>query len=295
MEKNSGLLGLIFFAISLAFIGFSLGASNGGNCNLNVSLVNQDPYPAIPGDSLKLVFQVGGIDSTNCGDIELYLSEDFPFTLDPASEKSYTLKSGTYNTKDYKTYFQAPFKVRVDEQALDGETLIEVRYRSSTQPSGAYLTKQFQIEVKDVRADFEVFVKDYDASSNSITFQVLNIGKEDISAVTMEIPLQEGVLVKGANKNIMGDLDSNEDTTVDFQLVPSSDEINSFIYYTDSTGERRSIEKKVSFEKDFFTSSDSSSKTSVWTYIFYGLILLAIFYFIYKKFLKKKKSNKFSN
>jgi len=287
MEKRFYFGIFVLFSI---FLSTTFVSSITTNCNLNISLINQDPYPAIPGDSLKLVFQVSGIDSTNCGDIEVILLEGFPFTLDPASEKMYTIKSGTYNTKDYKTYFQAPFKLRVNEEALDGENLVEVKYRSSSQESGSYLTKQFNIEVKDVKADFEVYVKDYDFSSQTITFQVLNIGKEDISAVTIEVPNQEGVTIKGANKNIVGDLDSNEDTTSDFKLTTNSTNIETVIYYTDSTGARRNIQKTVLFDSQYFIDSMPSNGPSFWSYVFYLLIIGAIVYFVYKKFFKKKRN-----
>lgn len=287
MEKR-GYFGI--FVLLAIFLSFGVVSSITTNCNINVSLVNQDPYPAIPGDLLKLVFQVSGIDSTNCKDVEIKLSEGFPFTLDPSSQSSYSIKAGTYNTKDYKTYFQAPFKLRVDEQALDGENLIEVKYGSSSQEAGSYLTKQFKIEVKDVRADFEVYVKDYDFSSDLITLQVLNIGKEDISAVTVEIPTQEGLSLKGSNKNIVGDLDSNEDTTTDFKLITSSNSIKTIIYYTDSTGVRRNTEEIVPFDSSYFIDSMPSSTTSFGTYVFYLVVVLAIGYFVYKKFFKKKRN-----
>ena len=289
--KNKGELRFCILLASIFILSsFFICASN-TNCNLNVSLVNQDPYPAIPGDLLKLVFQVNGIDSTNCGDLDFSLTEGFPFTFDPASEKSYSLKSGTYNTKDYKTYFQAPFKVRVDEQALDGENLIEFKYRSSTQPEGAYLTKQFNIQVKDVRADFEIFVKNYDFSTNIVTFQVLNIGKQDISAVTVEIPEQKNVSVKGPNKNIIGDLNANEDTTADFEMTSNSSNINLVVYYTDSTGARRSVEKTVSFDSQYFVGRKAQQQTtSIWNYVLILVIILVVVYFIYKRFSKKKKS-----
>lgn len=277
-------------ALITIFLSFGLVSSINTNCNLNVSLVNQDPYPAIPGDLLKLVFQVNGVDSTNCQDVEIRLSEGFPFTLDPSSQSSYTIKAGTYNTKDYKTYFQAPFKLRVDEQALDGENLIEVQYKSSSQEAGSYITKQFKIEVKDVRADFEAYVKDYDFSTNTITFQVLNIGKEDISAVTIEIPNQEGISLKGSNRNIIGDLDSNEDTTTDFKLVANTSKINATIYYTDSTGVRRTNQEAISFDSSYFIDSLPSTGPSFAAYVFYLVIILAVVYFVYKKFFKKKRN-----
>lgn len=292
MKKRVELLFCAILSFILVFTSFSLAATTADvNCDLKVSLVNQDPYPAVPGDLLKLVFQVDGIDSTNCGDLELSLSESFPFVFDPSSEKVYNIKSGTYNTQDFKTYFQAPFKVRVNEKALDGENIIEFKYKSSTQPSGTYLTKQFKIEVKDLKADFEIFVKNYDSTTNIVTFQVLNIGKEDISAVTVEIPKQENVVIKGANKNIIGDLNSNEDTTADFEMTSNTSKLNLVVYYTDSSGERRSTENVVSFDSDYFIGRKAQQQTtSIWTYLVYLIILLVVVYFGYKKFSKKKKS-----
>ncbi len=285
MKKEYSFFGMLFLLIIV--ISANVSSSYNSNCNLNISLVNQDPYPAIPGDLLKVVLQVNGIESSVCGDIELSVSESFPFTLDPSSQKTVTIKSGTY-LKDYKDYLQVPFKLRVNEEALDGENSLEVQYRSSSQQSGSYSAKQFQIEVKDVRADFEVFVKDYDSSS--ITFQVLNIGKEDINAVTVEIPEQDGVAVKGTDRTIVGDLDSNEDTTADFQLTTNVTTIKTVIYYTDSTGERRNISKDVSFNPHNFINNSNASSPSIWSYFIYTIILLVIVYFIYKKFFSKRKA-----
>jgi len=260
------------------------------SCNLQVSLVNQDPYPAVPGSLLKLVFQIDGIESTNCKDVEIVFSESFPFTLDPSSEKSYQIKSGTYNSQDYKTFFQAPFKVLVNSDASDGENILEIKYRSSA--FSGYVVKQFKIEVKDFKTDFEVFVKNYDYSTQELDLQILNIGKQDVSAVSVEIPKQEGITVKGTNKNIIGDLDSNEDTVTDFKSEISSKEFLVKIAYTDFTGERRVKEELVSFESSYFIHTKNSGKGSLLTYSFYLLIILVVVYFVYKKFFKKKKISK---
>lgn len=288
MKKN-----ILFIIVSfLLFINiiFLSSIDEAPSCNLQVSLVNQDPYPAVPGSLLKLVFQVDGIESTNCKDVELSLVESFPFRLDPSSEKTYQIKAGTYNNQDYKTFFQAPFKVLVDADASDGENILEIKYRSSA--FGGYVIKQFKIEVKDFKTDFEVFVKDYDYSTQTLDLQILNIGKEDVSAVSIEIPKQEGISVRGTNKNIIGDLDSNEDTVTDFKTTIEAKEFLVNVAYTDLTGERRIKEEKVSFESDYFVHTKNSGRGSLLTYFFYIVIALIAIYFIYKKFFKKKKISK---
>lgn len=287
MKKN-----ILYFVVGFLLfvnVAFISSAEDAPSCNLQISLVNQDPYPAVPGSLLKLVFQVDGIESTKCKDVELSLVESFPFKLDPSSEKSYQIKSGTYNSQNYKTFFQAPFKVIVDPEALDGENALEIMYSSSA--FAGHVIKGFEIEIKDSRTDFEVFVKNYDYSTQTLDLQILNIGKEDVSAVSIEIPRQEGISVRGANKNIIGDLDSNEDTVTDFKTAIDTDEFVVNVAYTDFTGERRVKEEKVSFESDYFVHTKNSKNGSSLTKFFYVAIAVVVAYFVYKKFFKKKKSN----
>ena len=257
-------------------------------CDLDVTLLNQDPYPAVQGDSVKLVFQIQGIKSTSCQNLKVELVEAYPFTLDPGSEESYQITSGTFS-KDYSSSFLAPFKVRVDESALDGENPVELRYTYGSSTPGQQ-TKTFQIEVQDVRADFEIFVEDYSHTTHSIVFEILNIGEADIEALTVEIPEQEGVTIEGANKNIVGDLNSNEDTSAEFKLSTEESQIRLNLIYSDVNNERRTIQKTVVFNSGNFTQEKQSS--SAWKWVLGIIIIGGIVYWHYKK--KKKHSQQHS-
>ena len=83
----------------------------------------------------------------------------------------------------------------------------------------------------DGRTDFEVYVGDHVIKDKSLVFEILNIGNQDIEALTVEIPKQENIVVKGANRNIVGDLDSNEYTTTDFEAIPAGGDINLILHY----------------------------------------------------------------
>ncbi len=253
-------------------------------CDVDVELLNQEPYPAVQGDLVKLVFQIKGIESTSCSNLKVELLEQYPFTLDPGSEKFYQIKSGTFS-KDFSSTFLAPFKVRVDKNALDGENPIEIKYSYGViNPSQQ--TKSFNIEVQDVRASFEIFVKDYNPSTGEITFNILNTGKEEIEALTIEIPKQEGIEIKGANKNIVGDLDSNEDTSADFKLFTTLSEIKVNLIYSDINNQRREVSTTVAFERDNFKLEDSEG-SSLWKWILSVLIIIGLVY--WKKKRKHKK------
>jgi len=272
------------FSVLFAFVLFGISGALAESCNLDVSLINQDPYPAIPGDYVKLVFQVNGVDNPECGKVNFELLEQYPLIFDPEGVLIYTVDSGVYN-KDFSSYLLAPYKVRIDDDALDGDNPIEVKYGVET--------KQFDLNIEDTRADFEVYVKNYDSVTKIITFEILNIAEADIEALTIEIPKQDNIEIKGANMNIVGDLDSNEYTTADFEAIPMAGEIKINLIYSDSINERRTVEKLVSYDPTYFEDRVSDSqKKGVGSYIFWIVVVVIVGYIFYRRWKKKKALQK---
>lgn len=278
--KRGLLIGVVFVMI------FSLAGVFAEGCDLQVSMVNQDPYPAVPGEEVKVVFQVDGIESTECGQVEFELLEAYPITLGPGQQKSYSIDSGTFS-RDYKAHFLAAYTLRVASNALNGDNAIEVQYRQGA--NLGYETKEFVLNVLDTQADFEVYVKEYDLKTRILTFEILNIDALDVEALTIEIPSQDNIVIRGANRNIVGDLDSNDYTTFDFVAIPSDGEIELTLYYSDSINERRTMTKKVAYESSYFTPmADEIPKTPVKNYIVAVAIVLLIGWWIFRRIKKKK-------
>jgi hypothetical protein len=257
-------------------------------CNLDASMINQDPYPAIPGDYVKVVFQITGIENSECGTVTFELKEDFPISLDPGIKNPISIESGTYQ-RQYGSFYLAPFQIRVDANAIEGDNPIEVGF--STAYSAEEL-KEFDLYIQDTRADFEIHVKNYDYATSTLTFEILNIEKVDIEALTLEIPKQEGISIKGANKKVIGDLDSNEYTTADFEImIPEGEsKINVNLIYTDSINVRRSVVKEVEFDSSYFAdrNGDNNSKP-IWLYV---LIIVIVAWIIYRRVKKAKLKKK---
>jgi len=255
-------------------------------CSLNTTLLNQDPYPAVPGDYVELVFQVKGIDSPDCSDVIFNLLADYPIEFDPGESGLQVFKKVEY-IKDFETNLLIPYRVRINKDALDGSNPIEVRFQSKYDSP---ISKTFNIEVADVRADFEIYVKNYNYATNEITLEVLNIAAVDVQALTIEIPKQENIEVKGAERIVVGDLDSNEYTTADFEAIPQNGEFKVNLIYSDTINTRRTLEKTISFDSSYFTDRKADQKTTgVGTYILLGIVVIVVVYFVYKKFKKKKK------
>lgn len=273
--------GIIVFVLVVSFLSMiSFASASGNNCKLDVSLLNQDPYPAVPGDYVKLVFQVSGVDSPNCNDITFNLLPDYPIEFNPGESGMRTFNRVDY-IKDFKSNLLIPYKVRIDKNALDGDTPVDIRVQSKY---SAPLYQKFNIKVKDVRAKFEVYVKDYNYNTHEMTLEVLNIGSSDIEALTVGIPKQKSIQVKGSNKNTVGDLNSNEYTSAEFEAVPSNGNFTISLEYSDAINVRRVVTKEVTFDSSYFTGRIADEKTtSIWTYLLYVVVVLALAYWFFRK------------
>ncbi len=78
------------------------------SCDLSVSLVNQDPYPAIPGDYVDVVFQIDGIENPSCERAIFELVTSYPFSLDE-NDTTRILEGSTW-VSEYKTEWMIPYK-----------------------------------------------------------------------------------------------------------------------------------------------------------------------------------------
>lgn len=256
-------------------------------CDTNVVLLNQDPYPAVQGDYVKLVFQVQGVESNECKDIDFVLLPDYPFSLDPGVDASTKIKGGTF-TVDYNSFFMVPYKVRVDENAVDGNNTIRYKYSSGNSDS-SYLIGNKSIEVKDLKTNFEVFLKDYNSETKILTLEIMNSGKNDVEGLTLEIPSQENIKVKGPNYKIIGSLDSNDFSTATYEVDSLKGEIKLGIYYTDSIYERRKIDKSIYFDPEPFLNRTSKKSNYSWIYLVVILIIIGIGIYFYRKKQKEKR------
>ena len=280
MEKRGivFLLAMFFFATTFA----------SALCEIDVSLLNQDPYPAVPGEKMEAVFTISNIDSAECGTIEFEVINEYPFTVSPGFDNRYIFQSGTF-TKDYNSQKIIPIDYIVDNRALDGDTPIEVKYRHSVSSgSSNFLSKTFDIKIEDVKVDFEIFVSDYDFSTKEIKFEILNIGKADIEAVTIEVPKQEGIKVYGSNRENVGDLSSNEDTSSDLRMDINTNKVKLLVSYSDSIQVRRVVEKEITFDASLFEETKETGGKNYTNWIVAAVVIALILYFFMRRKKKKK-------
>lgn len=281
---------LILF-LSLFMINFVSAASIDKPCDLDASLVNQDPYPAIQDGYVEVLFQINGVNDNCYGGVVAELVLDYPFSLD-LGDYTRAIKSSTYAGYGTSSHWNLLYKLRVDKNAIEGDYEVELRYgEGSYLGLNGYKLNKFNITVEDGRTDFEIHIDNYKIKDKTITFEILNTGNQDIEALTLEIPQQPNIDVKGSNRNIVGDLDSNEYTTADFEAIPYDGNINIKVFYTDVTNERRVLEKTVYYDSSYFLDTIENKPASMTTtYTILGIIVLIIAFFIFRRFRKNSKS-----
>jgi len=314
-NKNNLLIFILLISLSVNFVSALY-------CDLDVSLLNQNPYPAVPGEYVDAVFQVSGIIS-GCGGAAFELFPSYPFSI-VENDSVKILGGNTYHVTGYQTDWLVPYKLKVDKGALDSNYEIKVRYHSGTSTSwDSYISQIFNLTVQDSRTDFDAVIQE--VSGSSVSIAIANVGKYSANSVVVRIPEQENFRVTGTDGQMVGNLASGDYTIVSFSLssVVQKDYQKGFnrstgvqqnqasnlkfdIYYTDALGERRivNMELPISLSSSVNASSgyiNGFSRTQAqtssginWTALIIVLIIIAAGFVIYKKYpyLKKKFSKK---
>ena len=283
---------VLFLALMLSFV-------TAESCNLNVELINQDPYPATPDDYVKVVFQVSGLDNNECEGTKFQFVENFPFSLD-ADDGLRTIEGSTF-VSNYKNEWLIPFKIRVDKDAIDGENELKVNYGDSA--SFGDIVKYFDVFIEKSRTDFDVVVQEI--SESEVTIAIANIGENIAESVIVRLPEQDYFEAIGTNGQMIGNLENGDYTLVGFDVKPilnknTNNELNLKIDYTDTIGERRTVTQSIFLSFDS-SPTDADLKRSggerrgtTSNLVFQGLLVLVVIMglVIYNRYKRKRKGVK---
>ena len=301
------------FAQSMNIVSTSSGTIFTGSTHLMVSLVNQDPIKADPGAYVDLTFKIENNGTDSAQNVTLELIPQFPFSMNPGA--SAVDEIGTINGLSGGTNaFLAKFKVRVDNNAVDGDN--ELMVRISKDNGASYTTGKFNISVSNPRTDFAIIAQD------STTLAVANIGSNTASSVIVSIPAQQNFRVTGASSSIIGNLNAGDYTLVTFQFasvanasrnftrgdapgvgIPSeitspslSNNVTVDVSYTDLLGIRRTVELNVPYISSgnttgafTRTTGQAFSLNSGLTYIIIGIVGIVVIVAFIKLRTRKKK------
>ncbi len=216
---------VVTIIIGLALIGSVLAVSIPENSyKVNVSLVNQKPDPAQPGEIIEVRFKFENAGSNRADSLQVELVPKYPFSLLPGDTALQNVGS-LQSHQTAENGLIVKYKLRVDDNAVEGDTPLTLRYRIG---SDAWIQpKDFKISVKTLESI--LYVTSVDTVPNSIApggvgkivIHFKNLADSFLQNVKTTLDLRGVPLapIGSSNVNIMDKVDASENAQVEFTVM----------------------------------------------------------------------------
>ncbi|HOZ35921.1 MAG TPA: hypothetical protein PLK55_02980 [archaeon] len=188
----------IVYASLLLLIGLLIkpiyAADDLDTASLKVTLLNQDPDPAEPGEYVDIRFKVEKFGNNPLTNISFVLEPEYPFLFDDSDVPERNIGTIKYASGD-DWYYNLKYKLKVDSEALEGTYDLKLKYEVNN--SNVKNIVEFNIAVGDAtKPDFVAgniissptkLVPDTDSAQLNI--EISNIGDEDAQNVVAKLNL----------------------------------------------------------------------------------------------------------
>ena len=238
----------------------------------SAEVIHIDKSTLVPGKQSSLKFTINNVGNAPLRDL----------TFDWENEDKIILPVGSDNTK-YVKYIdigdsaELEYQVIADTNADPGLYVLNLnlKYDDPVSDTEKEISTIAGIYVGG-ETDFDVAFSE--SSAGETSFSVANIGSNPAYSVSVVIPQQNDWRVTGSSSMIIGNLNKGDYTVASFSLQPmqartdqtkemsreemrtqrnaqAQDTVKIQIYYTDTMGERQSVEKEVSLNPQNLMSS----------------------------------------
>ncbi len=178
------MLCLLITIIAAMFFGI-VEAATVNSAMISVSLVNQDPDPAVPGDVLELRLGIENTGSEDANNLFLEFVPTYPF--EEISGEKYKLDIGTLKAYQYDNNMKIiKFKVRVNKDATAGTYPLTIKEYKEGKES-ATITPDIDISIKSnenaeiIYIDKSVLIP---GKEDSLKFTIHNVGGAPLRDLT---------------------------------------------------------------------------------------------------------------
>lgn len=228
------LLVLVLFIFAAASVSAAVNTVYYGKSpNILVSLASQDPDPVEPGKIVELRFKLDN-QGTVANNIMLETIPEFPFSLLPG--ESAVKEVGTLGaSQNSERSIFVKYKMKVDQNAVDGDHEILVRYKSDD--SEAWITiKNITVKVQSKEAilSVEKIITQPEiiepGSKSSLTISLMNHASSLIKDIKIILDLGESgdeetpfAPVGSTNEKVISSIDAKASDSVEFELLADPD------------------------------------------------------------------------
>jgi len=241
---------------------------------LRVSLLNQIPDPAEPGKYVDVRFKFDNNGSRTAENVEAEILPQYPFSLDPGVSAVKSLGSINSQQKGDKGVI-VKYRLRVDKDALEGETEIKLRYRINGE--GWITMPEFKINVQPYDAlllvDKIVSKPQIIIPGKKATVEVMFSNIAEILLKKIRVQMRLGGIplapIGSTDEKTIETIGKNEKAKVIFDLIGEPDaeagvyEVNLYYVYFDNLGNEyarnNSIGLLIGSEPDLAVTLDSTT------------------------------------
>ncbi len=147
----SAMFSLLTVAFMLILSAAAVSATDYGYADsayVKLSLLNQDPDPVQPGDYVDVRISVENLGTEPASSIVLVADESYPFSFDPGYNRTRAIsKLGKLQKDDNSRIIK--FKLRVDNNAVEGDSTFKVRYKYGNK---GWQDAEFNISIRTIDA-----------------------------------------------------------------------------------------------------------------------------------------------
>jgi hypothetical protein len=254
-KKLSFIVVLVVF--SLLFSALALGASYKSGPELVVSLISQSPDPVEPGEIITVKFKVENKGSETSGDVIVTLMPKFPFTMYGDTEIRNIGQLKYTSTSDSEII---EFKLKVDENAVEKETELELKIESSggtSRGSGiSYTDDDFLIDIETRDAILEITSIDFNPEQvppggvGDIKISIKNLADSLLNDITFDLDFSGDIPLapyQSTSQRQIDTLKSNNLLPLSFKVIAKPDatpglyKVPLNITYNDEQGNKYSV------------------------------------------------------
>jgi len=234
MKKT--ILSTILFPLIIVLLAISVAAqltthnniiiSETGN-NVKITLINQEPMPAEPGEYLKLRFRVENIGVDPAKRVEVQLVPKYPFRFDASDQGLRDVSAlGGWQTRAEGVVIE--YRLRVDEDAVEGAENITIRYKVDQSP---WVGQEFEIQIRTIDAFLNIEsistipTRVQPGEFTDLKIHVTNLADSRLKDLRFKLDFNNIDIAPAAatNEKTILDLKAHENATVTFRVIVDAD------------------------------------------------------------------------
>jgi hypothetical protein len=213
---------LIFMAIGILVLGnFVFAAEATDSAAISISLINQDPDPAISGDVVELRLGVENTGGGDAKDLVMELMPEYPFELVSGSNQMQEIGTikGFQSGADMKII---RYTIRVNKDATAGTYELKLKYYSKGSSSSIQKTFSIVISSREgaeiIHIDKSVLVP---GKQSSVRFTINNVGNAPLRNMKFYWQNSDNVVlpVGSDNTKYIKYIDIGESADLEYQVI----------------------------------------------------------------------------